>query len=39
LLSELSLHHRDELRTAGRELARVLRAIIADSDGSQRRKR
>ena len=39
LLSELSLHHRDELRTAGRELARVLRSIIAGSDGSSRRKR
>ena len=37
LLSELSLHHRDELRTAGRELARVLRSIIAGSDGSLRR--
>ena len=37
LLSELSLHHRDELRTAGRELARVLRSIIAGSDGSERR--
>jgi len=39
LLSELSLHHRDELRTAGPELARVLRATIAGSDGSTRRKR
>jgi DNA-binding MarR family transcriptional regulator len=36
LLSELSLHHRDELRTAGRELARVLRSIIAGSDGRKR---
>ena len=32
LLGELSLHHRDELRNAGRELARVLRSIIAGSD-------
>ncbi|HYN16374.1 MAG TPA: MarR family winged helix-turn-helix transcriptional regulator [Terriglobales bacterium] len=39
LLSELSLHHRDELRHAGRELARVLRSIIAGSNGSPRRKR
>jgi len=39
LLSELSLHHRDELRTAGRELARVLRFIVAGSDGPARRKR
>jgi len=39
LLSELSLHHRDELRTAGRELARVLRSIIAGTNGSPRRKR
>lgn len=38
LLSELSLHHRDELRTAGRDLARVLQAIIS-SNGSVRRKR
>jgi len=39
LLSELSLHHRDELRTAGRELAQVLRSIIAGSNGSLHRKR
>jgi len=39
LLSELSLHHRDELRTAGRELARVLRSIIAGSNSSLRCKR
>ena len=29
VLSKLSLHHRDELRTAGRELTRVLHFIIA----------
>ena len=29
LLSELSIHHREELRDAGRELARVLRSILA----------
>lgn len=28
LLNELSLHHREELRNAGRELARTLRAIV-----------
>jgi len=39
LLSELSFHHRDELRTAGRELTRVLRSIIAGSGGFPRRKR
>jgi DNA-binding MarR family transcriptional regulator len=39
LLSELSLHHRDELRTAGRDLARVLRSILSDSNGSVRRRR
>ena len=39
VLSELSLHHRDELRQAGPELARVLRSITAGSDGSLRRKR
>jgi len=39
LLNELSLHHRDELRTAGRELARVLRSIIAGTNGPPRRKR
>jgi DNA-binding MarR family transcriptional regulator len=39
LLAELSVHHRDELRTAGPELARVLRSIVAGSDGSLRRKR
>ena len=39
LLAELSLHHRDELRTAGRELARVLRSIIAGSEGFPRRRR
>jgi len=37
LLSELSLHHRGELRTAGRELARVLRSILAGSNSSLRR--
>lgn len=36
LLNELSLHHRDELRDAGRELARALRSIIAGSDGPRR---
>ena len=36
LLGELSLHHREELRNAGRELARVLRAIIAGSSRGQR---
>lgn len=39
LLGELSVHHRDELRNEGRQLARVLRAIIAGSEVSQRRKR
>lgn len=39
LLSDLSLHHRDELRTAGRELARVLRSIIRGGNGSPRRGR
>ena len=34
LLSELSLHHRDELRTAGPKLTRVLRSIIAGSSVS-----
>jgi DNA-binding MarR family transcriptional regulator len=38
VLSELSLHHRDELRTAGRELARVLRSIIAGSDSARLRQ-
>jgi len=37
VLSKLSLHHRDELRTAGRELTRVLRFIIAGSKGFLRR--
>jgi DNA-binding MarR family transcriptional regulator len=37
LLGQLSLHHREELRRAGRELTRVLRSIIAGSDGSSRR--
>ncbi len=36
LLNELSLHHREELRQAGRELARALRSIIAGSDGAKR---
>ena len=36
LLSELSIHHRDELRNAGRELARVLRSIIAGSNAPLR---
>jgi DNA-binding MarR family transcriptional regulator len=39
LLSELSLHHRDELRTAGRELARVLRSIVDGNGSGRRRKR
>ena len=39
LLGDLSVHHRDELRTAGRELARVLRSIITVSNGPSRRKR
>jgi DNA-binding MarR family transcriptional regulator len=38
LLAELSLHHRDELRTAGRELVRVLRSIVAGGDGTSRRR-
>jgi DNA-binding MarR family transcriptional regulator len=37
LLSELSLHHRDELRNEGRELARVLRSIITGTDVASRR--
>ena len=36
LLSQLSLHHRDELRTAGPDLARVLRSIISDRNGRRR---
>ena len=39
LLAELSVHHRDELRTAGRELARVLRSIINGANGTARRRR
>jgi DNA-binding MarR family transcriptional regulator len=39
LLNELSLHHRDELRSAGRELARALRSIVAGSDGGSRRNK
>jgi DNA-binding MarR family transcriptional regulator len=39
LLNELSLHHRDELRNAGRELARVLRSIIAGSTSRRQRSR
>jgi len=39
LLAELSVHHRDELRTAGRELARVLRSIVDGNGSGRRRKR
>jgi DNA-binding MarR family transcriptional regulator len=39
LLAELSVHHRDELRTAGRELARVLRSIVSGANGTARRRR
>jgi DNA-binding MarR family transcriptional regulator len=39
LLAELSVHHRDELRTAGRELARVLRSIVNGANGTARRRR
>lgn len=39
LLAELSVHHRDELRTAGRELARVLRSIVNGNGSGRRRKR
>lgn len=37
LLNELSLHHRDELRTAGRDLAQVLNTIISGRNGGSRR--
>ena len=39
LLNELSLHHRDELRTAGRELARALRSLVSGSNSTARRKK
>ena len=38
VLSELSVHHRDELRSAGRELTRVLRSILAGTNAAPLRQ-
>jgi DNA-binding MarR family transcriptional regulator len=37
VLNELSVHHHDELRTAGRELTRVLNSILAGGNIASRR--
>jgi len=39
VLSELSMHHRNELRAAGRELVRVLRNLLGETATRGRRER